>query len=167
MKRFKFKKLRDVNTPTSSYEQAAGWDFYIPNDWKLLPGVHSPVELFIMPAWESILLRPNTSIFIPSGIQLSLHSNTAMRFDNRSGNARRGLLVGATIVDTDYQGEIHLNVWNVSKNDITIKCGDKILQGIFFETPKIELYEIPVTESLFTQSSTRGQSGFGSSDQKH
>lgn len=166
MKRFYIKKLRDVNTPTRSYDSAAGWDFYIPNTWQLLPGIKELPE-YLMPTWEHKVIRPNNSLFIPTGIQLKMHKGFALRFDNKSGKARGGLLVGATIVDNDYQGEIHLNVWNVSNADVVVKQGEKLLQGIFFETPQIELYEIQPTEKLYTETSARGAKGFGSTGRFH
>lgn len=114
--------------------------------------------------WESKTLWPGNSLMIPSGIQMKIQTGYAMRFDNKSGIAIQGLLVGATIVDADYQGEIHLNVWNVSKDNVMIKSGQKLLQGIFFEIPQIQLYE--VTGELFTEPSARGEKGFGSTQIK-
>jgi dUTP pyrophosphatase len=96
-----------------------------------------------------------------------MHSDTALRFDNRSSRAIEGLIVGATIVDPDYQGEIHINLWNVSKHEIVIKCGEKIIQGIFFQTQNIQLDEIDSTSELFIESSIRAQRGFGSSDKEY
>jgi len=159
MLKFKIRRLRDVQLPTQAYTSAAGWDFFIPKNWELLPGV-KPKDNFIMPAWQSKVIHPGESLFVPSGLQIQMHSGYALSFENRSGKARQGLLVGATIVDTDYQGEIHLNVWNVSKHDICISCGDKILQGIFFLPPQIQLHD--TTEELFTERTARGQNGFGS-----
>src|SRR5687767_1141255 len=115
----KFKKLRDVQTPSRSYAEAAGWDFYIPRDWHLVGNLGKEVDI----KWECKTIAPGESLLIPSGIQLSMEKGTAMRFDNKSGVASKGLLVGATVVDSDYQGEVHLNVWNVSNKDVTVQLG--------------------------------------------
>ena len=64
-----FKKLRDVKTPSRSYSQPAGWDFFVPEDME----------------WESKTLWPGESILIPSGIQMKIPHGYAMRFDNKSG----------------------------------------------------------------------------------
>lgn len=166
MKRFYIKKLRDVNSPSQAYDEASHWDFYIPNDWALLPGVKHPHEhSAIFPTWEHIVIRPGTCLFVPSGLQIKMQPGWALRFDNKSGKGRKGLLVGAQIVDRDYQGELHLNVWNASKEDICVKRGESILQGAFYETTRIQLHEIKSYEELFTETSARGAKGFGSSQQ--
>lgn len=160
MHRFYFEKLREVQTPTRSYENAAGWDFYIPSNFRFL----KPQYLLNFQAhtnWESMTIPPQRALFVPSGLRIQMQKGWALRFENKSGIATRGLLVGATIVDQDYQGEVHLHLWNVSQNDVTIKSGQKILQGIFFETHDIELKE---SDELFSSPSARGKKGFGSSD---
>lgn len=157
----KFKKLRDVHSPTQSYEAAAGFDFYIPVNWQLFENKDIECAQLL---WESKIIYPNMSIVIPSGIQINMPPGVALRMENKSGKAIQGLLVGASIIDQDYQGEMHLNLWNVSKEPIIVKQGDKLVQGIFFNTLEINLYEIHPTEQLFTEPSSRGQSGFGSTD---
>ena len=165
MKRFYLKKLRDVNSPSQAYEEASHWDFFIPNDWALLPGiVHPDPQATIFPSWEHRVLKPGTCLFIPSGLQIKMQSGWALRFDNKSGKGRKGLLVGAQIVDRDYQGELHLNVWNASNQDVMVRCGEAILQGAFYETTRIQLHEIKSYEELFTETSARGAKGFGSTD---
>jgi len=143
----KFKKVRDVPSPSRAYSQPAGWDFYVPDL-----------------GWESKTIRQGQCLMIPSGIQIRMQNGWAMRFDNKSGVALLGLIVGASIVDADYQGEIHLNVWNVSDCDAIVRRGQKLLQGIFFEIPKIEMYE--EQGKLFDEPSKRGESGFGSTQTK-
>lgn len=168
MQRFYIKKLRDVEMPSQAYEEASHFDFFIPRSWALLPNVvHPHPDTAIFPLWESFIISPGNCLFVPSGLQVSLHRGWALRFDNKSGKGSKGLLVGAQIVDRDYQGEIHLNVWNASNSDQVVKLGDSILQGYFYETNKIQLHEIPTTEPLFAEASKRGSAGFGSTDKKH
>jgi len=163
MHKFLFKKLRDVNSPSQAYEEASHWDFYIPNSWELLKGVEHPdFPSAIFPQWESFIIKPGRCLFVPSGLQIKMHRAWALRFDNKSGKGRKGLLVGAQIVDRDYQGEVHLNVWNASQDDVTVKRGESILQGFFYQTNKIILNEI--TGELFDEASHRGARGFGSTD---
>lgn len=157
---FKFEKLRDVQTPSRSYDAAAGWDLYIPNNFALING-HELKKIYRAEQnWSHKTIAPNRALFIPSGLRIELHSGWALKLDNKSGIAIKGLLVGATIVDQDYQGEIHLHLWNVSQNDIIIRAGQKIVQGIFFKTYDVELQE---ATRLFANTSSRGTNGFGSS----
>jgi dUTP pyrophosphatase len=159
--RLYYEKLREVATPTRSYSHAAGWDFYIPTNFTLYPFAKLRKQYREEQAWEHKVVSPQRSLFIPSGLRIELPKGIALRFDNKSGIAVKGLIVGASIVDQDYQGEIHLHLWNVSEDDITVKAGMKILQGIFFQTQDIEFYE---STRLFSTASARGANGFGSSD---
>lgn len=160
---YHIKKLRDVKSPDKAYQEASHWDFYIPNNWALLPGITEKPE-YLMPEWESRIIHPGQSLFAPSGLQIKLEHGWALRFDNKSGKGKKGLLVGAQIVDRDYQGEIHLNVWNVSTESIVVQLGDSILQGEFYQPSKLEQYEVPTHQELFTETSARGSKGFGSTD---
>lgn len=163
MYKFQFKRLRDVAEPSQAYEEASHYDFFIPNSWALLTGVKHPhPKTAIFPEWQSFTIRPGTCLFVPSGLQIKMHKGWALRFDNKSGKGRKGLLVGAQIVDRDYQGEVHLNVWNASNEDITVKCGESILQGLFYQTQNVILNES--TDELFESTSERGARGFGSTD---
>lgn len=160
---FKFQRLRDVKIPSRSFD-AAGWDFYVPDNWDIIaPGVgkRSPLE----PEWESKTIGPNESLLIPSGLRIRLWPGWALKFENKSGNAMRGLVVGATLVDPDYQGEIHLHVWNVSKEQLTIKQGDKLLQAMFIQVNNVALHE--TTGQLFPEPSARAGNGFGSTGRIH
>jgi dUTP pyrophosphatase len=157
---FKFEKLRDVQTPSRSYDAAAGWDFYIPDNFRFIKP-HFMAKFQAHTNWESKVVPSRRALFIPSGIRIEMQEGWAMKFENKSGIAIRGLLVGATIIDQDYQGEVHLHLWNVSQDDIVVKAGQKIVQGIFFQTYDVELKE--ETDGLFTRTSSRGGNGFGSS----
>lgn len=156
-----FKKLRDVRTPSRSYTEAAGWDFYVPSSFDYLPGISQMPNAI---KWESKVIRPNESLLIPSGISIKIPAGYALRFDNKSSMAAQGFIVGATIVDSDYQGEVHLHVWNVSKNELTVKCGQKLVQAVFFKTENFTLYEVPKHRKLFASASARGENGFGSAN---
>lgn len=156
---FMFEKLRDVKTPSRSYSHAAAWDFYVPMDL----------------GWETKTLRQGEQLLCPSGIRINLNPNNDqmvadryyMMFHNKSGNATRGLIVGATIVDPDYQGEIYLHVWNVSYSERVIRAGDKLLQATFHPIILTHLHEIETGQQLFAEASDRGKRGFGSTGRIH
>ena len=84
----------------------------------------------------------------------------------KSGVAtKKGLHVGACVVDCGYQGELHINLTNVSAEYQTIAAGDKIVQFVLLPlgNPVIELVE---ENNLYEAVSTRGEGGFGSSGTK-
>jgi|TARA_R110001592_G_scaffold309370_1_gene583562 dUTP pyrophosphatase len=145
----KITKIKDVKTPTRANATDAGIDFFIPNDYE------GKTELF-----------PGESCFIPSGIKVNVPEGYALIAFNKSGVAtKKGLHVGACVVDCGYQGELHINLTNVSAEDQTIAAGDKIVQFVLLPLgdPSIELVE---ENNLYEAVSTRGEGGFGSSGTK-
>ena len=145
----KITKIKDVKTPTRANTTDAGVDFFIPNDYT-----------------GKTDLSPGESCFIPSGIKVNVPKGYALIAFNKSGVAtKKGLHVGACVVDCGYQGELHINLTNVSAEDQTIAAGDKIVQFVLLPLgdPAIELVE---ENNLYESVSTRGEGGFGSSGTK-
>lgn len=68
-----------------------------------------------------------------------------------------GNLVG--VIDSDYQGELKISLWNRGTEDYTVKAGDRVAQ--YMIVPVIRP-EFEVVED-FDTSSERGAGGFGSS----
>ena len=134
----KITKIKDVKTPTRANTTDAGVDFFIPNDYT-----------------GKTDLPPGESCFIPSGIKVNVPEGYALIAFNKSGVAtKKGLHVGACVVDCGYQGELHINLTNV-----------KIVQFVLLPLgdPAIELVE---ENNLYESVSTRGEGGFGSSGTK-
>tara|TARA_R110002096_G_scaffold237991_2_gene429247 strand:- start:2210 stop:2650 length:441 start_codon:yes stop_codon:yes gene_type:complete len=145
----KITKIKDVKTPTRANATDAGVDFFIPNDYS-----------------GKTELSPGESCFIPSGIKVNVPEGYALIAFNKSGVAtKKGLHVGACVVDCGYQGELHINLTNVSAEDQTIASGDKIVQFVLLPlgNPSIELVE---ENNLYEAVSTRGEGGFGSTGVK-
>ena len=91
----KISKVRDVKLPVRGTDKSAGIDFFIPNDF------------------VSQTILPGESVCIPSGIKANVPNGFALVVFNKSGVAlKRSLAVGACVIDEDYQGEIHLHVYN-------------------------------------------------------
>jgi len=141
----KITKIRDVKTPTRGTPQSAGLDFYIPNEWTM-----------DNPIW------PGQSVFIPSGVKVNVPKNHALIAFNKSGVAlKKGLDVGACVVDEDYQGEIHLHLTNVSREKIRLTAGEKIVQFVLLPVNYAEV-EVVEEDQLFDEQTERGSGGFGS-----
>lgn len=141
-----FNKTRDVKSPERSGKNA-GYDFFIPNDWHKL--------------WT---VKPGESVNIPSGIKVSLPNNTCFIAFNKSGIAAKySLQVGASVVDENYAGEIHLNLINIGDQDVELKAGQKILQFVLFNQEYHELKEIKSEAPWeLKRYKERGDKGFGS-----
>ena len=143
----KYSKLREVKTPNRGTSESAGIDFYIP-------------------VGEDVLIKPQDKALIPSGIKMDIPNGTMFQVMNKSGVAvKKGLIVGACVVDSDYQGEIMFNVWNVSKNAVALESGAKIVQMVLVPILLPTLEEVDL-DNLFTNDSERGSGGFGSTGLK-
>ena len=70
-------------------------------------------------------------------------------------------MIGACVVDSDYQGEIHLHLINVGNEPKRISPGDKIVQFLLIEVDH-DIVEEVREEDLFDYTSTRATGGFGS-----
>ena len=147
----KFLKIRDVKTPQRGTSQSAGIDFFVPNDYCKSPIKHKNIE-------------PGGSLLIPSGIKAKVPQGYALVVMNKSGVAtKKGLIVGACVVDEDYQGEIHLHVINTSNERVSVEPGEKLVQMLLIPVFYDILEEVNSEEELFGGEQTdRGQGGFGS-----
>ena len=146
---FKFVKVREVASPERGTSDSAGLDFFIPND-----------------AFGAYALGPGQSLKIPSGIKLVIPEGYCLQFVNKSGWGSKGLFVGACLVDSDYRGEVHLDIHNFSKNPIALKAGMKIVQGILLPVPNGNPIEIDHEEFSVFENTERGSGGFGSTGLK-
>jgi len=159
MKKLEFFKSRDVRSPERATDKAAGIDFFIPND------AYQYVVEFPPSGKGPAVLHPGQRITIPSGIYAKLPKNYALIAMNRSGiSFKKGLTVGANVIDEDYQGEIHLHVTNTGDDLAEIEIGEKLVQMLLVpvEYPKLE--ELSSLEDLYEEKTKRGSKGFGSSD---
>lgn len=118
---------------------------------------------------KKIDIMPHGSINIPSGIHLKLPENILLKAENKSGiGAKRRLSFLASVVDPDYEGEVHLNLINESDLGVSINAGEKIIQMLpMFKPCNAEIKEFKTLNALFGKSkSKRGEGGFGSSGTK-
>ena len=142
----KIARIRDVKLPTRGTSGSAGIDFYVPNYYP-----------------ESLSeIKPGERFFIPSGIKANVPQGYALIAFNKSGIAlNKDLMIGACVVDSDYQGEIHLHLINVGNEPKRISPGDKIVQFLLIEVDH-DIVEEVREEDLFDYTSTRATGGFGS-----
>jgi dUTP pyrophosphatase len=138
----KILKTRNVKTPSRGTSESAGIDFYVPNDF------------------EDVVLQPGESVLIPSGIKAQVPRGNALIAFNKSGVAtKQGLMVGACVVDEDYEGIIHLHMTNTSNKEQIIKSGQKLVQFILLPVNYSQVEEVHEIQSRNTE---RGSGGFGS-----
>lgn len=141
----KFSKVRDVKSPVRAHDTDAGIDFFIPEDF------------------EKQTVLPNQSITIPSGIKVSFNDGHALIAFNKSGIvSKKKLIVGAEVVDSTYEGEVHIDIHNIGNVSQTLIPGMKIVQFILMPIMSGSMIETK-EEDLYDSKSERGSGGFGSS----
>lgn len=157
----KFTKIKDVKSPQRGTGKAAGIDFFVPN------------------SFQETIVAPGTDLLIPSGIKMEIPEGYMLMGADKSGvvSSKQAciainrkpkedafnsiVILGAKIVDEDYQGEIHIHIVNVGSNLVTIKPGMKIAQFILVPVSYDELEEVSENE-LFSRTSERGAGALGS-----
>jgi len=139
----KFTTIGDVKIPMYSSDGAAGIDFFVPN--------------YVSP----IKLKPHKQIRIASNVMVSIPQGFALVAFNKSGIALKGLQVGACVVDSDYQGEISLHVFNYSDQIIEILPGQKLVQFILLPVSIPFLKQVD-KDDLYEEPTVRLGKGFGS-----
>jgi dUTP pyrophosphatase len=108
-----------------------------------------------------LVLQPGDSQLVPSGLAIHLgDSGLAAILLPRSGlGAKHGIVLGNLVglIDSDYQGQIFVSVWNRGKAAFTIEPLERIAQLVVVPVVQVEFQ---VVEQF--AASARGAGGFGS-----
>ena len=106
-------------------------------------------------------LKPGDSQLVPAGIAIHIGDpGFAAIVVPRSGlGAKHGIVLGNLVglIDSDYQGQVFMSVWNRGQAAVTIQPMDRIAQLVVVPVQQVEFN---VVEDF--QSSSRGAGGFGS-----
>ena len=100
---------------------------------------------------------------VPTGLHFQIHEDYELQIRPRSGlAAKHGLTVLNTpgTVDSNYRGEVKIILINLSKEDYTIKRGDRVAQGVVSYVLKQKWGKLKKVETL--DSTNRNEGGFGS-----
>ena len=145
----KFCKTKEVKSPTRANRTDAGIDFFIPNDF------------------EKVTLKPGEDICIDAGVRVIVPEGYALIFKEKSGVAlKKKLTIGASVVDSDYRGVVHLHLFNNGTEEVSIEAGDKITQGLVVPVSLCSPEEINGEEYSKYENTERGEGGFGSTGNK-
>ena len=112
---------------------------------------------------EEVTVAPNAIALIPSNIIVEVPKGYALIIASRSSTPRKHGLTkphGIGVIDQDYCGdedEIKIQVFNFTKNPVTIPRGTKLAQGLFVRVDRAEF-----TETGSIKKTSRG--GFGSTN---
>ena len=112
-----------------------------------------------------ITLKPGETNLIPSGMAIHIADNQyAALILPRSGlGHKHGIVLGNLVglIDSDYQGQIFVSVWNRGHTEFTIQPMDRIAQMIIVPVLQVEFNIV----DAFAKSE-RGAGGFGSTGKK-
>ena len=109
---------------------------------------------------NSINIKPQQSVLIPTGISIAIPEDTEVQIRPRSGLAAKSnisVLNTPGTIDSDYRGEIKIILFNHGKEEFVINNNDRIAQMILMPVIKAEFEEV---EDL--PNTLRGSGGFGS-----
>lgn len=109
-----------------------------------------------------ITLKPGEGALLPSGIAIHISDpKYAAIVIPRSGLGHsHGIVLGnlTGLIDSDYQGEIMISLWNRGKSPFVVKPGDRVAQMVFLPIATPTLYLVETFEST----TKRAKNGFGS-----
>jgi dUTP pyrophosphatase len=109
-----------------------------------------------------LLLEPGQTHLVPTGIAIHLDDpGLAAVLLPRSGlGHRHGIVLGNLVglIDSDYQGQVMVSVWNRGDRPFTIEPGERIAQMIVVPVVQVEFEIVADFEAT-----RRGAGGFGSS----
>jgi dUTP pyrophosphatase len=148
MMTFKTKTLKvelldsDAKFPEYAYPSDSGFDLY------------STVE---------VILQPFGRALVPTGIKLSIPEEFEIQVRPKSGLAiNQGLTVLNTpgTVDSGYNGEIKVIIFNTNNTSVTIPTGTKIAQAVL--SPVVNGKYVNLVQVNKVSDGDRGDNGFGS-----
>ena len=140
----KVEKLNEnAKLPTYAHDTDAGADVY---------------------AAEAIIIKPNETKLIKTGLKVAIPNGYEIQIRPRSGlSLKTGLRVANApgTVDAQYRGEICVIMTNISTAAENINIGDRIAQMVISPVPMIKWIEEEIVDET-----DRGSGGFGSTDSK-
>ena len=108
-----------------------------------------------------ITITPSGTLLIPTGIVVHIKDNNYCGIIlPRSGlGHKHGIILGNSVglLDSDYQGQIMLSIWNRSNTDFEINPMDRIAQLVIVPIMQVEFN---IIDDL--QTTSRNDGGFGS-----
>ena len=116
----------------------------------------------------AITIQPGESALCQTGLKFGIPHGYMLQIMNRSGiAAKRGLVVGAHVVDAGYNGEVFINLHNIGSASQTVTPGDRIAQAVLIpiDTPEVEEYDCDDLYSRVYTNSNRGEGALGSTDE--
>ena len=114
---------------------------------------------------EHLRIEAGEAQLVPTGIAIHVADpELAAVILPRSGlGHKQGIVLGNLVglIDSDYQGQLMVSVWNRSARNVVIEPGDRIAQLVFVPVRRVEFKIVDEFET-----STRNSGGFGHTGRK-
>ncbi len=111
---------------------------------------------------EPLQVEPGETHLVPTGLAIHIgDENLAAVLLPRSGlGHKHGLVLGnlTGLIDSDYQGQVFVSIWNRGQKSYTIEPGERIAQMVFVPVAHVQFEQV----EEFSQTE-RGSGGFGHS----
>jgi len=111
---------------------------------------------------EPLNVAPGDCVLLPTGLAVHIadHNLAAVILPRSGLGHKNGIVLGNLVglIDSDYQGQLMVSIWNRSNQPFNIEPGDRIAQMVLIPVVKTEFNIV----EEFT-SSERGTGGFGHS----
>lgn len=111
---------------------------------------------------EPITIKANQSVLVGTGLAIYINNpNYAGLILPRSGlGHKHGIVLGNLVglIDSDYQGELMVSIWNRSQEDFVLNVGERMAQYVVVP---VMCPEFKIVDD-FNSQSQRGNDGFGS-----
>lgn len=142
----RFKGEEDL-LPKRSTKRSAGYDFRCAEDT-------------VVPSMLNGVVKPK---LVSTGLKAYMGEDEVLNIYNRSSSpSKKGLIVsnGVGVVDSDYvdnpdnEGEIFVQYYNYGEEDVLIKRGERIAQGVFMKYLVVDDEEEVVGDRLGGHGST-------------
>ncbi len=109
-----------------------------------------------------LTVAPGDTVLVPTGLAIHVRDpSLAAVLLPRSGlGHKHGLVLGnlTGLIDSDYQGQVFISVWNRSSQAYEIRPGERIAQMVFVPIEQVRFNVVAEFED-----SDRGSGGFGHS----
>ena len=138
----KVTKVKKVKTPEYGTIGSAGLDLFVPDDF------------------SEITIFPGENIVIPAGLKLIIPKGYCGVMMNKSSIGSKGIIVGAELIDSDYRGEISIDIHNISTSWFTVRPGMKLSQLVLM--PCFQKLDMITNDEYEKNKTNRGEGGFGS-----
>ncbi len=118
---------------------------------------------FDLRASEEVVVGANSRALVPTGIRLDIADSYEVQIRSKSGLAlNQGLFVlnSPGTIDSGYQGEIKVILFNTTDQSIKIEKGQKVAQAVL--CPVLNGNWVDLVEVKDIESKDRNSNGFGS-----